>query len=169
MRLPKTRGLRRRGYDTEWLQRPVRGRPWFFAQSPAQRGTVTFASIPRVRTWSLRWWPQVQTWGYNEGVPGPEIRVTEDTLRTNVLNRRRRHHHPLARPPRAQRHGRCAAHHAATHKERGGVHLRVRRAYRRHLRLPLPRGAQLDRGLYGPLIVRQRREPRTTTASMFCS
>ena len=30
----------------------------------------------------------VETWGYDGGVPGPEIRVTEgDTLRAKVLNR----------------------------------------------------------------------------------
>ena len=31
---------------------------------------------------------RLQTWGYDGGVPGPEIRVTEgDTLRVKVLNR----------------------------------------------------------------------------------
>ena len=79
--------------------------------------------------------------GYDGDVPGSEVRVTEgDTLCASLNRPTGRHHYPLAWPPMPNAMDGVPYLTQTPRKERGGVYLRVRRAYLRHLRLPLPRG-----------------------------
>jgi FtsP/CotA-like multicopper oxidase with cupredoxin domain len=103
---------------------------------------------------------KVQTWGYNGGVPGPEIRVSEgDTLRVNVLNRLPAdttiHWHGLPVPNAMDGVPHITQPPIESRKEftyefvvpTAGTYV-----YHSHV------GLQLDRGLYGPLIVEPKKE-----------
>lgn len=102
----------------------------------------------------------VQTWGYNEGVPGPEIRVTEgDALRVRVQN-------ALPADTTIHWHGLPIVNdmdgvpNVTQPPVKSGeeflyefvVPLAGSYMYHSHV------GLQLDRGLYGPLIVEPKRE-----------
>jgi FtsP/CotA-like multicopper oxidase with cupredoxin domain len=102
----------------------------------------------------------VQTWGYNGGVPGPEIRLTEDdTLRVRLKNRLPAettiHWHGIVLP-----NGMDGVPDVTQPPVKGGedfayefvVPAAGTYMYHSHV------GLQLDRGLYGPLIVEPRRE-----------
>jgi FtsP/CotA-like multicopper oxidase with cupredoxin domain len=103
---------------------------------------------------------KVQTWGYNGGVPGPEIRVTEgDTLRVMALNRlpvdTTIHWHGLPVPNAMD----GVPHITQPPIESGKeftyefvVPTASTYVYHSHV------GLQLDRGVYGPLIVEPKKE-----------
>lgn len=102
----------------------------------------------------------VQTWAYNETVPGPEIRLTEgDTLRVRVDNRLPAettiHWHGLPIP-----NGMDGVPNVTQPPIAGGEEfvyefvVPVAGSYMYHSHV----GLQLDRGLYGPLIVEPKRE-----------
>jgi FtsP/CotA-like multicopper oxidase with cupredoxin domain len=103
---------------------------------------------------------KVQTWGYDGGVPGPEIRVTEgDTLRVKVANRLPTdttiHWHGLPVPNAMD-----GVPHITQPPIKSGeeftyefvVPIAGTYVYHSHV------GLQLDRGLYGPLIVEPKKE-----------
>jgi FtsP/CotA-like multicopper oxidase with cupredoxin domain len=103
---------------------------------------------------------KLQTWGYNGGVPGPEIRVTEgDTLRAKVLNRLSAdttiHWHGLPVPNAMD-----GVPHVTQPSIKSGeaftyefvVPTAGTYVYHSHV------GLQLDRGLYGPLVVDAKEE-----------
>jgi FtsP/CotA-like multicopper oxidase with cupredoxin domain len=103
---------------------------------------------------------KLQTWGYNGGVPGPEIRVSEgDTLRVNVLNRLPAdttiHWHGLPVPNAMD-----GVPHITQPPIKSGEEFTYEfvvptagtYVYHSHV------GLQLDRGLYGPLIVEPKKE-----------
>ena len=103
---------------------------------------------------------KVQTWGYQGGVPGPEIRLTEgDTLRVNVLNRLPAdttiHWHGVPVPNAMD-----GVPHLTQPPIKSGqdfsyefvVPTAGTYVYHSHV------GLQLDRGLYGPLIVEPKKE-----------
>lgn len=103
---------------------------------------------------------RLQTWGYDGGVPGPEIRVTEgDTLRAKVLNRLPAdttiHWHGLPVPNAMD-----GVPHVTQPPIKSGEHFTYEfvvptagtYVYHSHV------GLQLDRGLYGPLIVEPKKE-----------
>lgn len=131
-------------------------------------GTPTVAGSGEVREYVLDAAPMelsvgggaARTWGYDEGVPGPEIRVTEgDTLRVRVKNRLPAettvHWHglpivnemdgvpDLTQPPIKS--GEEFAYEFA---------VPVAGSYMYHSHV----GLQLDRGLYGPLIVEPKNQ-----------
>jgi len=106
---------------------------------------------------------EVSTWGYNEGLPGPEIRIKEgQTLRATVVNRLPEdttiHWHGVPLPNEMDgvpdvTQPAIAAGESFTYEfvaEDPGSYI-----YHSHV------GSQLDRGLYGPLIV----EPAEETLS----
>ncbi|TCJ16851.1 multicopper oxidase family protein [Rubrobacter taiwanensis] len=103
---------------------------------------------------------ELSTWGYNGGVPGPEIRVKEgDTLRVRVRNRLPAgttvHWHGLPVPNEVD----GVPHVTQSPIPPGGEFVYEFAApaigsyiYHSHV------GLQLDRGLYGPLVVEPARE-----------
>ncbi|MDQ3913301.1 MAG: multicopper oxidase family protein [Actinomycetota bacterium] len=103
---------------------------------------------------------QVKTWGYNEVVPGPEIRVTEgDTLRVKVENRLSEgttiHWHGLPVPNAMDGVANLTQSPIAPDEEytyEFVVPVAGTYVYHSHA------GLQLDRGLYGPLIVEPENE-----------
>jgi multicopper oxidase len=103
---------------------------------------------------------RLQTWGYDGGVPGSEVRVTEgDTLRVKVLNRLPAdttiHWHGLPVPNAMD-----GVPHVTQTPVKSGEHFTYEfvvptagtYVYHSHV------GLQLDRGLYGPLIVEPKKE-----------
>jgi FtsP/CotA-like multicopper oxidase with cupredoxin domain len=103
---------------------------------------------------------RLQTWGYDGGVPGPEIRVTEgDTLRAKVLNHLPAdttiHWHGLPVPNAMD-----GVAHVTQPPIKSGEEFTYEfvvptagtYVYHSHV------GLQLDRGLYGPLIVEPKKE-----------
>src|SRR5829696_2566172 len=103
---------------------------------------------------------RVQTWGYNEGVPGPEIRVTEgDTLRVRVRNN-------LPADTTIHWHGLPIVNamdgvpNVTQPPIKSGEEflyefvVPVAGSYMYHSHV----GLQFDRGLYGPLIVEPKKE-----------
>jgi multicopper oxidase len=103
---------------------------------------------------------KVQTWGYDGGIPGTEIRVTEgDTLRARVLNRLPAdttiHWHGLPVPNAMD-----GVPHITQPPIKSGEEFTYEfvvptagtYVYHSHV------GLQLDRGLYGPLIVEPKKE-----------
>ena len=103
---------------------------------------------------------KVQTWGYQGSVPGPEIRLTEgDTLRVKVLNRlpvdTTIHWHGLPVPNAMD-----GVPHITQPPIKSGEEFTYEfvvptagtYVYHSHV------GLQLDRGLYGPLIVEPKKE-----------
>ena len=102
----------------------------------------------------------IPTWGYNGGVPGPEIRLTEgDTLRARVRNRLPAettiHWHGIMLPPDMD-----GVPDVTQPPVKGGEDFTYEfvvptaGSYMYHSHV----GLQLDRGLYGPLIVEPKSE-----------
>ena len=103
---------------------------------------------------------RLQTWGYDGGVPGSEVRVTEgDTLRVKLLNRLPAdttiHWHGLPVPNAMD-----GVPHVTQTPVKSGEEFTYEfvvptsgtYVYHSHV------GLQLDRGLYGPLIVEPKKE-----------